>query len=339
MKLQRSPGFTSVEICAGAGGQALGLETAGFEHLALIELEEAACDTLRFNRPEWMVIQGDVREVSGQQWEAVDLISGGVPCPPFSIAGKQHGANDDRDLFPEMLRLVREAEPRGVMIENVRGLLGKRFEEYRCGILDELGDLGYFAEWKLLNASNFGVPQLRPRSILVALKESDSIFWEWPNESKITAPTVGEVLMESMAANGWRGAKSWAARANDIAPTLVGGSRRHGGPDLGPTRARAAWARLGVDGIGIANELPSPSFKGFPKLTVSQAALIQGFPPDWIIQGKKTAAYRQVGNAFPPPVALAVGRQIINTWKMADRALKASKTKRCDDHEKLSVAI
>ncbi|MGB3519176.1 MAG: DNA cytosine methyltransferase, partial [Elainellaceae cyanobacterium] len=99
---------------------------------------------------------------------------------------------------------------------------------------------------------------------------------------------------------------------DDIAPTIVGGSKRHGGPDLGPTRAKRAWANLGVDGMGIANEPPNKDFVGMPKLTVEMVAKIQGFPDEWRFIGKKTPAYRQVGNAFPPPVAHAVSQEIFN---------------------------
>ena len=121
---------------------------------------------------------------------------------------------------------------------------------------------------------------------------------------------MGEVLLEEMASGGWEGAEAWAAQASAIAPTLVGGSHKHGGPDLGPTRARQAWARLGVDGLTIANEPPEPGFRGNPRLTVKMASIIQGFPSDWQIAGKKTPAYRQIGNAFPPPVARALAASI-----------------------------
>ena len=116
--------------------------------------------------------------------------------------------------------------------------------------------------------------------------------------------------MDLMQADGWHGAEQWRKHACEIAPTLVGGSKKHGGPDLGPTRAKKAWAAIGVDGMGIANEAPQPDFIGMPRLTVRMAARIQGFPDHWQFSGKKTAAYRQIGNAFPPPVACAVGEQI-----------------------------
>jgi len=111
----------SIEICAGAGGQALGLEQAGFHHAALVEIDANACMTLRHNRPLWNVVEGDVKLFSARKYQGVDLLAGGVPCPPFSVAGKQLGRDDERDLFPEALRLVRECSPKAVMLENVRG--------------------------------------------------------------------------------------------------------------------------------------------------------------------------------------------------------------------------
>lgn len=319
--------FSSIEICAGAGGQAIGLERAGFVHLVLVEIEPKACETLRLNRPHWNIIgppdhDGDVRNFSGLPFRSrVDLLAGGVPCPPFSVAGKQLGQLDERDLFPEALRLVKECLPRAVMLENVRGLLDPAFSDYRARIDRRLEEFGYVPEWRLLNASTFGVPQLRPRTILVALRDADKENFRWPDtDERLTrpAPTVGEALRNAMAEDGWEGADAWAMNANTIAPTLVGGSKKHGGPDLGPTRARQAWAKLGVNGNRLADEPPDPGFEGMPYLTVKMAALIQGFPPDWQIAGKKTPAYRQIGNAFPPPVAHAVGQSIKRAFVLTE---------------------
>ena len=162
--------LTSIEICAGAGGQALGLAMAGFSHIALVEYEKDYCDTLKRNRPEWNVICGDVREFSGVKYRGkVDLLAGGVPCPPFSVAGKQLGSEDERDLFPEAIRLIGEIQPRAVMLENVRGLLDPVFLDYRTSILNQITELGYKVQIKLLNANDYGVPQLRPRVIIVGL--------------------------------------------------------------------------------------------------------------------------------------------------------------------------
>lgn len=298
----------SIEICAGAGGQALGLEQAGFDHVALVEIEPPACETLVSNRPNWNIINGDVHSFSAEAYRGtIDLFAGGVPCPPFSVAGKQLGSADERDLFPEALRLIEECQPRAVMLENVKGIFYPKFDEYRKQITNKLEELGYRWWWKLVQASDYGVSQLRPRAILVALKEPWASRFTWPEGNPGTSPTVGALLHDQMASNGWVGADEWAARANKIAPTLVGGSKKHGGPDLGPTRARNAWKELGVNGGSIAEDAPARDFEGFPRLTVKMAALVQGFPADWEFSGKKTVAYRQVGNAFPPPVAKAVG--------------------------------
>jgi DNA (cytosine-5)-methyltransferase 1 len=304
---------TVFEICAGAGGQAIGLERAGFECVAAVELDKHACETLRLNRPNWTVIEDDVRKVDGTPYRGqVDLLAGGVPCPPFSIAGKQLGGDDERDLFPEALRLASEIKPRAIMLENVQGFASEKFREYRRGLFARLKRLGYIADFKILNASSFGVPQLRPRCVVVALRAEDIDYFRWPEANECVVPSVGEVLSDLITVGGWPGAAKWMCRATGIAPTVVGGSKRHGGPDLGPTRARAQWAQLGVDGLGIADAPPDRAFPvdAMPKLTVRMVARIQGFPDSWQIVGRKTAAYRQVGNAFPPPVAEAVATAI-----------------------------
>ena len=305
------PELTCLEICAGAGGQSLGLEQAGFAHAAAVEIDLDACQTLRLNRPEWNVIEKDVRHFDGADYSQVDLLAGGVPCPPFSIAGKQLGADDERDLFPQALRLVEECEPTAVMLENVRGLSTARFAGYRDQVLRWLHDHDYQTDWQVLNACEFGVPQLRPRFILVAMRPAAYQHFAWPHAIR-TPPTVGQALRDLMAAAGWPGADAWARKANGIGPTLVGGSRKHGGPDLGPTRARQAWLKLQVDGKGLADAPPRPTdpIDYLPRLTLQMAAAIQGFPPTWRFSGRKTAAYRQIGNAFPPPVARAVGLSI-----------------------------
>ncbi|MGW2492501.1 DNA cytosine methyltransferase [Streptomyces sp. NPDC001606] len=297
----------------------------------------------------------------------LSLLAGGVPCPPFSLAGKRLGKDDERDLFPDALRIIDELMPEAVMIENVRGILEppEVFIDYRRDILRELRELGYAVPeiksswsaakqdrvmrkvWRRIDASNYGVPQLRPRAILVVIRqdvlERSGTEFVWPSKIKGKQATVVEELSVSMeercqkywtknkygeqAEPGERTGKDvyqeWLDKATKaaelgrgVAPTLVGGSRKHGGVDLGPTRAKRAWAALGVDGMGVANdpEKCDPERDLFrpagPMLTVEQAAIIQGFPQGWKFQGRKTAQYRQVGNAFPPPVAEAIGRAI-----------------------------
>ncbi|MGA5305390.1 DNA cytosine methyltransferase [Nucisporomicrobium flavum] len=313
--------FDVVEICAGAGGQALGLEKAGFEHALAVELDENACNTLRDNRPSWKVEQGDV--ASPDTWnpadfEGVALLAGGVPCPPFTIAGKQLGAADERDLFAWAVELVGVMHPRAVLLENVRGLSMPRFAGYRQHVLDRLASLGYVASWQLLQASDYGVPQLRPRFVLVAMKPEDAQYFSWPEPVDVT-PTVADAITDLMASNGWEGAQRWAAGARKIAPTIVGGSKKHGGADLGPTRAKRAWAEMGVDALGVADGAPMPGakFAVGPKLTCDMVARIQGWSDgfEWNFTGRKTSKYRQIGNAFPPPVAAAVGGAIMKAFK------------------------
>lgn len=331
---------TVFEICAGAGGQAIGLEAAGFDCVAAVELDRHACETLRLNRPDWNVIEDDVRKVDGTPYQGrVDLLAGGVPCPPFSIAGKQLGSDDERDLFPEALRLASEIKPRAIMLENVPGFASEKFREYRRGLFARLRRLGYTADFKILNASSFGVPQLRPRCIIVALKVEDFDYFRWPQGNGAVAPTVGDTLADLIAAGGWRGAAKWMRKANGIAPTVVGGSKKHGGPDLGPTRARAQWAQLGVDGIGIADAPPSRDLAtdAMPKLTVRMVARVQGFPDSWQIAGRKTAAYRQVGNAFPPPVAEAVATAIIRAFDRVYEVPHDREQMRIFDREKAAL--
>jgi DNA (cytosine-5)-methyltransferase 1 len=306
-----------VEICAGAGGQALGLELAGFEHELAVELDENACATLRHNRPHWKVAQGDVANDAvwrPENYQGIDLLAGGVPCPPFTVAGKQLGANDERDLFAWAIELCGTIQPRALLLENVRGLSLPRFSAYRQHVLDRLAHLGYVADWRLLHAADFGVPQLRPRFVLVAMRPDDFAYFTWP-EPAGSPLTVGAVLKDLRAANGWRGAAAWAKRADGIAPTIVGGSKKHGGPDLGPTRAKRAWREMGVDALGIADAAPGRTdpVSLLPKLTCEMVARLQGWDGAeylWTFTGRKTASYRQIGNAFPPPVARAIGDQI-----------------------------
>ncbi|MFE9440987.1 DNA cytosine methyltransferase [Streptomyces sp. NPDC006602] len=380
--------FTSIEICAGAGGQAIGLHQAGFGHLALVEIDGYAVDTLRLNIEDhevWAwereycdVLSADVKEFEPYRdlqksaellrRDGLDLLAGGVPCPPFSHAGKQLGKDDERDLFPRMLELVTTLNPRAVMIENVRGIMDPKFSDYRDWIKARLeggtyrGDdgqlaheegLGYtVSRWGVLEASDFGVPQLRPRAILVAFRDDviKDLKYEWPTATHEEPVSVAKSLEPSMReryGKYFEGAHSkqahahfdrWLTKAKErdaelkgkgggIAPTLVGGSKKHGGADLGPSRAKAAWKQLGISGMGVANDIDTCKEKKTegrdlfgpdgPMLTVRQAAIIQGFPTEWDFSGGKTAQYRQVGNAFPPPVAKAVGKSIIDVLKAA----------------------
>jgi DNA (cytosine-5)-methyltransferase 1 len=307
-----------VEVCAGAGGQSLGLHKAGFDHVLAVEIDETAADTLRQNLGMPVVV-GDVADPTvwnPADYAGVALLAGGVPCPPFSAAGKQLGTSDERDLFAWAIEQIPIMRPQAIMLENVRGLASPRFAAYRQRILDRLDYFGYVGEWKLLHAADFGVPQLRPRFVLVAMPLGEMQFFHWPEPIVGARTTVGDALYSLMAADGWKHADEWRDMANEIGPTLVGGSKKHGGADLGPTRAKQAWAKLGVDGRGVADSRPGPDSpppsEVQPRLTIEMAARIQGWlqDDDYVFSGRKTSQYRQIGNAFPPPVAKAIGDSI-----------------------------
>jgi len=311
----------SIEFCSGAGGQALGLEQAGFQHQLLVDNDEHSCLTLRANRPKWNVQLADMRAVNVASYAGIDLFAAGLPCPPFSVAGKQLGEKDERNLFTDALRLIHECSPKFVLIENVRGFLDQTFADYRKLLRGHFERMGYKVDWRLLVASDYGVSQLRPRVAIVAAK---SAYWEnfvFPKAVCDPPKSVGELVGDLMGANGWRGAAAWARKANTIAPTIVGGSKKHGGPDLGPTRARLAWEGLGVNGKTVAEFAPEPDFEGMPRLTTRMVARVQGFPDSWQFVGRKTNAYRQVGNAFPPPVAKALGLSIADAIRRTEMTL------------------
>ncbi|MFE3636011.1 DNA cytosine methyltransferase [Streptomyces sp. NPDC059168] len=339
--------LSAVEICAGAGGQSLGLELAGFDHAVAVELDENAVNTLRENRGDWDVRHGDVADEAvwnPNEYVGVDLLAGGVPCPPFSIAGKQLGATDERDLFAWAVELAGKMQPRALLLENVRGLSMPRFSAYRQHVKDRLKDLGFWSDWKLLQANDYGVPQLRPRFVLVAMRDEDAQWFEWPEETPYTG-TVGTALFDLMKAKGWPGAEKWRDKAKGIAPTIVGGSKKHGGADLGPTRAKNAWRALHVDAMGVSDEPPNEShpIDFIPKLTTEMVARIQGWGEEpeyaWEFTGRKTTRYRQIGNAFPPPVAKAVGTSIANALNRKGEPKDLSEVSNEVLHDRLYLAL
>ena len=198
------------------------------------------------------IIEADVAAVSGAEFRGVDLLAGGVPCPPFSVAGHQLGAADERDLFPEALRLTSEIQPRAVLLENVRGLAAGRFDAYRAQVVARLGELGYQSWWRLMQASDHGVPQLRPRLVLVAVRRPWAAAFRWPVPSTARPSTVGATLADLMSARCWPGAADWVGRAAGIAPTIVGGSRS----TAGLISARLARGRRGVSSGSMASASP-----------------------------------------------------------------------------------
>jgi DNA (cytosine-5)-methyltransferase 1 len=310
--------YTSIEVCAGAGGQALGIERAGFQHRVLIDNDPDCVATLRLNRLDWNVRRRDINKINAQRYAGVDLLAGALPCPPLNAAGQQLGEADERHLLPGMLRLVDQVQPKAVMLETVPGLLAPRFAAYRDGLSKEFESRGYVTHIKLFNAADFGVPQSRRRIVIVALKAKYAKCFKWPQERSVEIRNVGDVLFDLMREDGWKGAEMWRAAANSPAPVLVGGSKKLGGADLGPSRSRAAWAKLGVNGLSLADAPPAEDYMGMPRLTLKMVKRLQGLPDVWEVTGGKTAAYRQLANAFSPDVAYAIAKRIRKAIKKTD---------------------
>jgi DNA (cytosine-5)-methyltransferase 1 len=314
--------LTFVDVCSGAGGLALGLEQAGFEPRLLLDDDELAVTTLRSNRPQWNVLHTDLLDFDPAEHPLshdVDLLSAGLPRVKSSATAGRADSGVEERLLEATVYLVHAIRPRAVLIENVPGLAeSDRYEPFRRFAQAELSHLGYEFSWFVVNAVDFGVPQNRKQGVLVAVESRRAKAFRPPAPTVQQPMTVGAALGASMASRGWRDAARWAAQADRPAPTLVGGSKNRGGADLGPTGAKQTWATMGVNGHTVGDEIPGPDFVWDPalgrdhmvKLTVEQAALLQGFPETWEIAGRKTPRYRQVGHATPPPVGQALGRAV-----------------------------
>lgn len=315
-------GLTFVDVCSGAGGLALGLERAGFEPRLLLDDDEDAVRTLRTNRPHWNVLHTDLLDFDPKDHREsydVDLLAAGLPRVKSSATVKRADSDVEVRLLEATVYLVHAIRPRAVLIENVPGLAhSDDYQQFRDFARAELAHLGYEFSWFVVNAVDFGVPQNRKQGVLVAIDRRWAGAFRPPTPTVQEPMTVGAALGPTMASQGWTDASRWATQADQPAPTLVGGSKNRGGADLGPTGAKRKWATMGVNAHTVGNTVPGPDFIWNPelgrdnmvKITVEQAALLQGFPATWEIAGLKTARYRQVGHATPPPVGTALGRAI-----------------------------
>ncbi|MEU9972437.1 DNA cytosine methyltransferase [Streptomyces sp. NPDC051014] len=315
-------GLTFVDVCSGAGGLALGLERAGFEPRLLLDEDALAVDTLRTNRPHWNVLHADLMEFDPAEHPEsldVDLLSAGLPRVKSSATVGRADSGVEERLLTATVYLVHAIRPRAVLIENVPGLAhSEAYQQFRDFARAELAHLGYEFSWLVVNAADFGVPQNRKQGVLVAIARQWAAAFRPPVPTVQQPMTVGTVLGPSMGSRGWEGAARWAAQADRPAPTLVGGSKNRGGADLGPTGAKRTWATMGVNGHTVADDVPDAGFVWDPelgrehmvKITAGQAALLQGFPTTWEIAGRKTARYRQIGHATPPPVGKALGQAV-----------------------------
>lgn len=338
--------FTTIELFAGAGGLALGMEKAGFSHIMLNELDHSACETLRKNRSGWNVVENDIHEIDFKPfYKKVDLLTGGFPCQAFSFAGKRLGFEETRGtLFFELARAVKESQPKVFVAENVKGLLEHDNGRTLQVIRDVIAELGYtLIEPRVLRALQYDVPQKRERLILIALRNDIAPFvkYEWPDVSDKfrtlrDAFYAGELfdcdvpsskgqeypeskrkVMELVPEGG-----DWRNLPPDVAKEYMKGSYNLGGGKTGMAR------RLSLDEASLTLTC-APAQKQTERchpletrpLTVREYARIQTFPDEWEFCGSLSAQYKQIGNAVPVNLAWAIGRSLIRLFnQMVDVA-------------------
>ncbi|RUO48441.1 DNA (cytosine-5-)-methyltransferase [Pseudidiomarina donghaiensis] len=334
--------YTLVELFAGAGGLALGMERAGFKSLLLNEIDKHACDTLRFNRPKWNVCQSDISEVDFTKYHGADVVSGGFPCQAFSYAGKKMGFEDTRGtLFFEFARSIKEIRPKIFIAENVRGLLnhegGKTLEAIK-NVIDELGYT--LVEPRVLKAIFFRVPQKRERLFLIGVRNDLAKHFEfkWPSPYKriLTlkdALKAGDLYESDVPDSAGQKYPDKKKRVLDLIPP--GGYWR----DLPDTLQREYMQKsyfLGGGKTGMARRLawdePSLTLTCAPAqkqterchpdetrpLTVREYARIQTFPDDWKFSGPLSAQYKQIGNAVPVNLATAVAKSVVTALNLLE---------------------
>lgn len=308
--------YSVVSLFTGAGGLDIGFERAGTDVLVCVDNDPESCKTLRHNRPEWPVFEGDIRQFDPTPYVGADLVVGGPPCQGFSTAGKGN-PNDPRNfLWQEYFRVVEAVMPKALVIENVSGLKHQRNGDHLTGIMDSLEKLGYHFALGVLNAADFGVPQTRKRLFVIGLKG---------HVPTLPEPTVSRHKTVSEAIDDLIGVEDQAINQepNHHAPHIVEKWTRLAPGEVDPNYRRArlhadrpshtvrAGGGYGPKGNHLAGFHP-PIHHSLPRqLTVREAARLQTFPDEWIFQGSKTAQGRQVGNAVPVLMAEAVGRHVV----------------------------
>ena len=347
--------FNSIELFAGGGGLALGMSLAGFHHVLLNEFETAACKTLKTNKPEWNVIEGDVRHIDFTPLRGkIDFLSGGFPCQAFSYAGKGAGFNDTRGtLFFELARAVKEIQPKVFMGENVKGLIshenGRTFET----IKNTIAELGYtLVEPRVLRAIMYQVPQKRERLILIAIRNdiAQNVEFHWPTPYHEVL-TLRDALYKSVIYENdvpvSEGAQYPEKKKRVLAMVPQGGDWRNLPEEVAKDYMGGSWL-LGGGKTGMARRLsldePSLTLTCSPcqkqterchpletrPLSVREYARIQTFPDNWVFQGSMSDKYKQIGNAVPVNLAWAVGRSLIRLFNDIQRIMPEN-TKNCTE--------
>ncbi len=322
MPLRDGAGLTALSLFSGGGGLDLGVERAGFAHTASFEIMQEAGDTLRKARGDWAVFSGetdgDVRGVNFKNWRGdVDLLHGGPPCQPFSNAGRQKGHLDERDMWPQFVRAVKEIRPAAFIGENVPALASPKFSEYvATSIMAPLSG-SYHIQKVILQASDFGVPQVRRRVFFVGFRTkrmADS--WRCPEPTHYWGDdsiTGGSRCMGLRQALGLPD-----IGIDDLSPTIRSSltGPRHTTSILNSVAAQRKFESLQIWPNGVAADRASArafvAKNGHFRLSVPDVSLIQGFPEDWPFVGATYMALGQIGNAVPPPLAYAVGSSVLD---------------------------
>lgn len=312
-----------VELFAGAGGLALGLENAGLQHEMLVEIDKDCIDTLKRNRPDWNIIHNDVSKIDFKGIKA-DVVSGGFPCQAFSYAGKKLGFKDTRGtLFFEFARAVKEIQPKICVAENVEGLVrhdkGRTIET----MINVLEDLGYNVQYKVLNSVYFDVPQKRKRMFLVGTQPG--INFRYPKEKK-SIKTIKDALKDVPKSEGTLYSQEkkkvlelvppggcWIDLPDDIQKDYMGKSYYSGGGKRGMAR-RMSWNEpcLTLTTSPCQKQTERCHPEETRPFTIREYARIQTFPDDWIFEGGISSQYKQIGNAVPVKLSEAIGKEIIN---------------------------
>lgn len=324
----------TLELFAGCGGLAKGLERAGFAHAGLIELNHQACESLRLNFDPKLVREADVKQVDFSQYSNVDMVSGGPPCQPFSLGGLAKAHYDRRDMFPQAIRAIAEIKPKAFMFENVKGLLRKKFAPYFDYIIERLSfpdcrqaedesweehsarikktvrdgtysGVRYDVRYKLLNAADYGVPQIRERVFIVGIRADVSGKWEWPAP---TNPTKDSRMTVAQALEGLPDPRTNAGNISDH--VFVDGARVYAGHTGSDVSLPSKTIKAGAHGVPGGENMLRFKDGSVRYMTVHEAKLIQTFPSDFKLAGAWGEAMRQIGNAVPVRLAETVGRQL-----------------------------
>ena len=323
----------TVELFAGCGGLAKGLELAGFSHAGLLEINHQACESLRKNFDPKIVLETDVKAVDFRKFSDVDIVSGGPPCQPFSLGGLARAYNDNRDMFPQAIRAISEIRPKAFLFENVKGLLREKFAPYFKYIVQRLTypdcrqnkneswiahsariqkmvdartyrGLRYKVCYRLVNAADYGVPQVRERVFIVGLREDVSIPWTWPEKS---CKDVKSRVSIKTALNGLPDPRTKKSYSDHV---FVDGARVYPGHTGSDVTKPSKTIKAGAHGVPGGENMLRFQDGTVRYMTVHEAKLIQSFPSDYHVTGPWGEALRQIGNAVPVKLAETMGRQL-----------------------------